>query len=217
MQEAKVIEANVGLTRSKANQAMAELEFQNINLKSQTKLYETRSISVDKYELALSIQRMAEAAYDAAASEAEKAKLKFDSTVGGVNTTVASIQAQLVEARYYLDNTLLRAPEDGMVVSLQVRPGMVAGDLRIGALASFLVDADRYLLLGQPDCRHRGHHLHRLPHRQMPKVSSGASGRRSPSRPRAARTSVRANGASGPRSLAFTSARKLWPAHSSTR
>ncbi|MFZ0708701.1 MAG: hypothetical protein WAM53_01545, partial [Terrimicrobiaceae bacterium] len=163
MQEAKVIEANVGLTRSKANQAMAELEFQNINLKSQTKLYETRSISVDKYELALSIQRMAEAAYDAAASEAEKAKLKFDSTVGGVNTTVASIQAQLVEARYYLDNTLLRAPEDGMVVSLQVRPGMVAGDLRIGALASFLVDADRYLLLGQPDCRHRGHHLHRLP------------------------------------------------------
>ena len=100
-----MIEANVGLTRSKANRAMAELEFQNINLKSQTKLYETRSISVDKYELALSIQRMAEAAYDAAASEAEKAKLKFDSTVGGVNTTVASIQAQLVEARYYLDNT----------------------------------------------------------------------------------------------------------------
>ncbi len=47
MQEAKVIEANVGLTRSKANQAMAELEFQNINLKSRTKLYETRSISVD--------------------------------------------------------------------------------------------------------------------------------------------------------------------------
>jgi multidrug resistance efflux pump len=35
------------------------------------------------------------------------------------------------------------APED---VNLQVRPGMVAGDIRLGAIASFVCDADRYLL-----------------------------------------------------------------------
>ncbi len=98
-----------------------------------------------------------------------------------------------------------------MVVSLQVRPGMVAGDLRIGALASFLVDADRYLLLGQPDCRHRGHHLHRLPHRQMPKVSSGASAAFTFDRGGAA--SVRAESGIGTRSWPYIG-RKLWPAHS---
>jgi len=38
------------------------------------------------------------------------------------------------------------APEDGYVINLQVRPGMVAGDIRLGAIASFIVDADRYLL-----------------------------------------------------------------------
>lgn len=38
------------------------------------------------------------------------------------------------------------APEDGYVINLQVRPGMVAGDVRFGAIASFIVDADRYLL-----------------------------------------------------------------------
>ena len=38
------------------------------------------------------------------------------------------------------------APEDGYVINLQVRPGMVAGDVRFGAIASFICDADRYLL-----------------------------------------------------------------------
>ncbi|MGB5569643.1 MAG: efflux RND transporter periplasmic adaptor subunit, partial [Sedimenticolaceae bacterium] len=55
-------------------------------------------------------------------------------------------QAKLDQARYYLDNTLMVAPEDGYVINLQVRPGMVAGEVRFGAIASFIVDADRYLL-----------------------------------------------------------------------
>jgi multidrug resistance efflux pump len=38
------------------------------------------------------------------------------------------------------------APEDGYIINLQVRPGMVAGIVRFGAIASFVADADRYLL-----------------------------------------------------------------------
>jgi len=38
------------------------------------------------------------------------------------------------------------APEDGHIVNLQVQPGMVAGILRVGGIASFIVDSDRYLL-----------------------------------------------------------------------
>ena len=60
--------------------------------------------------------------------------------------TIASLQAQLELARYYLDNTLMVAPEDGHIVNLQVQPGMVAGIVRIGGIASFIVDSDRYIL-----------------------------------------------------------------------
>ena len=102
-----------------------------------------------------------------AAAEAEHARLKYNSQWEGVNTTVATATAQLKEAeaaekqakatimslraqlelaRYYLDNTLLVAPEDGHIVNLQVQPGMVAGIIRAGGIASFIVDADRYLL-----------------------------------------------------------------------
>ena len=70
----------------------------------------------------------------------------YESEIGGVNTTVAAMQAELDQARYYLDNTLMVAPEDGYIINLQVRPGMVAGDIRFGAIASFICDADRYLL-----------------------------------------------------------------------
>jgi multidrug resistance efflux pump len=108
-----------------------------------------------------------EAAVLEATAEAEHSRLKYQSQWEGANTTVAtataqlkeskavqkqaaatveSVQAQLDSARYYLDNTLLVAPEDGHIVNLQVQPGMVAGTFRVGGIASFIVDSDRYVL-----------------------------------------------------------------------
>jgi multidrug resistance efflux pump len=90
------------------------------------------------------------AADDAAIKEAQaeeaRARLRYTSEIGGVNTTVAAIQAELDQANYYLANTLMVAPEDGYIINLQARPGMVSGDIRYGAIASFIADADRYLL-----------------------------------------------------------------------
>ena len=87
-----------------------------------------------------------EAAIKGALSDEQRARFRYESEIGGVNTTVASKRAELEQALYYLDNTTLVAPEDGYVINLQVRPGMVAGDYRMGAIASFICDADRYLL-----------------------------------------------------------------------
>jgi multidrug resistance efflux pump len=88
-------------------------------------------------------------AYKAGIKEAQaeetRARLQYESQINGVNTKVARIQAELGLARFYLDNTLMVAPEDGYVFNLQVRPGMVAGAVRFGAIASFVVDEGRYL------------------------------------------------------------------------
>jgi len=90
------------------------------------------------------------AADKAAIKEAEaellRAQLNYASRIDGVNTKVAAIQAELDQARYYLDNTLMVAPEDGRIVNLQVRPGMVSGIVRFGAIASFICEEGRYLL-----------------------------------------------------------------------
>src|SRR5271165_6602813 len=71
---------------------------------------------------------------------------KYKSEIDGVNTSVANMEAQLRQAQYYLDNTTLVAPEDGRIINLQVRPGMVSGIYRIGGIAALIADANRYLL-----------------------------------------------------------------------
>jgi multidrug resistance efflux pump len=87
-----------------------------------------------------------EAGIREAQADAQRANLRYTSEIGGVNTTVAAIEAELALARFYLENTLMVAPADGYIINLQVRPGMVAGDVRFGAIASFIVDEGRYLL-----------------------------------------------------------------------
>jgi multidrug resistance efflux pump len=86
------------------------------------------------------------AAVRQAQAEQRQAELRYASQIDGVNTNVARVEAELAQARYYLDNTTMTAPADGYIVNLQVRPGMVSGIVRFGAIASFIVEADRYLL-----------------------------------------------------------------------
>ena len=88
----------------------------------------------------------AEAASKVALAELERARLRYESQISGVNTTVANMEAQLQQALYYLRNTTLEAPEDGRIINLQVRPGMVSGTIRLGGIAAFIADADRYVL-----------------------------------------------------------------------
>jgi multidrug resistance efflux pump len=74
------------------------------------------------------------------------AQAKFDSQINGVNTTVASVEAKLAEAKYFLEQTTIYAPEDGFITNLQARPGLVVGIVRLGAIASYVVDEDLYVL-----------------------------------------------------------------------
>jgi len=62
----------------------------------------------------------------AAQAEAERAALAATAAIQGVNTDVARIQAELDSARYDLEQTVVRAPTDGVVVQLFLRPGMYA-------------------------------------------------------------------------------------------
>ena len=59
----------------------------------------------------------------AAVAARQKAELALASTINGVNTTVAQLRAQLDRAKYELDQTIVRAPSDGFVVGMSLRPG----------------------------------------------------------------------------------------------
>jgi multidrug resistance efflux pump len=94
----------------------------------------------------VAFEETAEAAIQIAMANEQKARLVYTSQINGQNTTVAQLKANLDEAEYYLDNTTMVAPEDGYLINLQVQPGMVAGTIRFGAIASLIVDQGRYVL-----------------------------------------------------------------------
>jgi len=145
-QNVKVLKADTQIAADKTVKLKSELVFAQYQQKLSAELAAQGAGPQEDAQKWSAQVAADEAGIREAQSEAVRADLNYASQINGVNTTVAALQAELDQARYYLDNTLMVAPEDGTVINLQVRPGMVAGDYRAGAIASFVVDADRYLL-----------------------------------------------------------------------
>lgn len=145
-QNVQVLKANIQVAEQKIVKASAELEYALYQQKLATGLAGQGAGSVEDAQRAGAQVKIAQAALKEGQAQVEVDRLKYQAQIGGVNTEVAQAQANLELAIYYLQNTTLIAPEDGRIINLQVRPGMVAGIVRFGAIASFICDEGRYLL-----------------------------------------------------------------------
>jgi multidrug resistance efflux pump len=77
---------------------------------------------------------------NAAKATQQGAKLALDSEIGGVNTSVARIQAQLENAEWELSQTTIRAPADGYVTAVALTVGDRA--LQARSTMSFIVEQE---------------------------------------------------------------------------
>jgi multidrug resistance efflux pump len=145
-QNVKVLKLDVDVAAQEAAKTKVDLDYQQYQKRIFDKLAQEQAVREEVVEQWLSRVNAAQATNDSAAASLERANVKYKSEINGVNTTVANIEAQLQQATYYLDNTTLTAPEDGRIINLQVRPGMVSGIYRIGGIAALIADADRYVL-----------------------------------------------------------------------
>lgn len=82
----------------------------------------------------------AEAEARMAQAELKRAELETTSLIDGVHTDVANAQAALVAAQFDLDQTVVRAPTDGIVLQVFLRPGMMAVPLPLKPLMVFQHD-----------------------------------------------------------------------------
>jgi len=166
-QDVLMLKADVEATSAKVAKLKSEMEYAKFQNERYRSLSEQNAGSEQDSQKWSSDLKSAEAGLKEAEAEAERSRLKYESQIGGVNTVVISAAAQLKEseatlkeaaanaaaeqaqlklAQYYLENTTIVAPADGHIVNLQVVPGMVAGTVRFGAIATFIVDSDRYVL-----------------------------------------------------------------------
>lgn len=83
----------------------------------------------------LQLYKAAEAALANAQAKLRDAESQLQTQAGA---TLAQLEAELAQARFDLDSTIIRAPTDGMVTQLIVRPGVMAVPLPLRPIAVFV-------------------------------------------------------------------------------
>jgi multidrug resistance efflux pump len=147
-------EQNVAQLKASLNQASATVEKTKVqvqlaqqNYDRQAELFEKRVIAQATLDTATrNIDAAKQSLAEAAAAE-ERARLAYGSTIDGMHTTVARLRAELADAQYDLDQTVVRAPTTGFVTQLALRPGMYVVPAPLRPVMVFVHDtpADRVL------------------------------------------------------------------------
>ena len=148
-------EQNVKQLKTAYDQALANVE----KVKTQVKLaqdeYDRQDYLFKKDVIAQATLDTATRNVDAAkqglaASEAaaEGARLAYKSEIGGVNTTVARLQADLADAQFDLDQTVVQAPSPGYVTQMALRPGMYVVPAPLRPVMTFVHKDDQELAAG---------------------------------------------------------------------
>lgn len=81
-------------------------------------------------------------------SVAEQAQIKsqINSLLNGEQSQVASLRAQLAEAKYNLQQTVVRAPSDGYATQVLIRPGTFAAALPLRPVMVFIPKQKRQIV-----------------------------------------------------------------------
>jgi multidrug resistance efflux pump len=132
------LRATADAAQKKLESSLADRESAKDVFERSKKLLETGAIAQVQFERAKNTFNAAEATAQSAKSEADRALLEAEAVVQGVNTDVARLQAELDTAKFNLEQSVVRAPTDGMVQQNFLRPGMYAASMPLRPVMVFL-------------------------------------------------------------------------------
>jgi len=136
-----------------AENAISKVEFERILKQSESaeaQLKETETAVLQATEKINSGKDRVASAQDLVAQAEAKereARIVRDSSSEGVNPLVRQVMASLDDARYNLENTVVRAPADGYTTQVMLRPGQMAVPMPLSPVMVFVHD-DKPLLVG---------------------------------------------------------------------
>ena len=118
------LKASLDQATAAAGKADAQLQLAQQTYDRQAELFEKGVIARAALDTVTRNLDAAKQTLAGAKAEEERARLAFKSEIGGVNTTVAKLRAQLADAEFDLDQTTTRALGPGFVTQVSLRPGM---------------------------------------------------------------------------------------------
>jgi multidrug resistance efflux pump len=139
-QKAEQLKAQVDLAAAEVKGLESQLAYANKRRDDLEKLAQTSATSQFTLQDAVAKVDQTTAQLQVAEAREISARLALGSEIGGENTTVAQLIAQLENAQWELEQTTIRAPGEGYVSSLTLAVGARAVPLR--ASLSFLLAKD---------------------------------------------------------------------------
>lgn len=130
------------------NKAKVQVELAQQSYERQAQLFAKAVASKATLDIATrNIDSAKQGLAEAVAGE-ESARLAYQSEINGKNTAVARLEAELSEAQYDLDQTVVRAPGPGYVTQMALRPGMYVVPVPLRPVMVFIHSDDRTLAAG---------------------------------------------------------------------
>jgi multidrug resistance efflux pump len=117
--KASLDQATAGAEKAEAQRLLAQQTYDR-----QAELFSKRVVAQVTLDIATRDVEAATQALAGARAEEERARLANSSNIGGVNTEVARLRAEVDDAQYDLDQTVTRAASAGFVTQVALRPGM---------------------------------------------------------------------------------------------
>ena len=125
-QNVKQLKASFDQAAAQAERANAQLQLAEQNYDRQAQLFERNVVAQATLDTATRNLDASKQSFAAAKAEEERARLAYTSNIGGVNTAVAKLRAELADAEFDLEQTTTRAAGPGFVTQVSLRPGMYA-------------------------------------------------------------------------------------------
>ena len=125
-QNVKQLKASFDQVAAQAERANAQLQLAEQNYDRQAQLFKANVVAQATLDTATRNLDASKQSFAAAKAEEERARLAYTSNIGGVNTAVAKLRAELADAEFDLEQTTTRAAGPGFVTQVSLRPGMYA-------------------------------------------------------------------------------------------
>lgn len=121
--------SQLNTSKSDLEAAIQELSSSRANLEFE----ESTSRSAE-----LKLKQLIDAELPRAKANEREARLAAESMIGDEHTSVAVVRAQLVAAKFDLDNTVVRAPSEGHVLAVTLRPGQRVANFPVRSWMAFI-------------------------------------------------------------------------------
>lgn len=128
VQEAQAAQAQAIADRDKAQREYARYQ----------RGYDKGAFTEQELDTRRQEYKATEAAVKVAEARVDQAKIALNSEIGGENTTVARLLAELRQAEFDLEQTIVRAPTDGFATQFALRPGVMAVPLPLAPVMTFV-------------------------------------------------------------------------------